>query len=373
MKLNVIVNFDKNESGYHLHSLELTENGLALHKCCKIGRDTFPLHDSNNLLEEKDCNNNNNNNRDSDYASDSDTDTVSEQSEVVEKILEDGTKIQIDKKLGIVEIWSKIFNFNHSISEMWPVPNENLLAKLKLSLYSTRLDKDFEVLDSLGSGAFGIVLRVKHKVDEHEYAVKKVKINPNKNKRDYKQEAKILAKLNHSNIIRYHTVWIQKDFIYIQMQLCSCTLEGYIDKYRNQISPDMISKIFREILDGVQYIHSKNIIHSDLKMDNIFLDNNQTVKIGDFGISDTIDNCLEDEEKWDIYYLGRILVDLLFQFETKNETCQTIDKIKEGTFKFPDSIDEILPCASEVIPRMLRSEEKERPSILEVYDSFFSQ
>lgn len=54
--------------------------------------------------------------------------------------------------------------------------------------------------------------------------------------------------------------------------------------------PDEVLLLFREMLEGLNYIHSKNLIHRDLKPANIFIDSDKHVKIGDFGLAMTVDN-----------------------------------------------------------------------------------
>jgi len=79
----------------------------------------------------------------------------------------------------------------------------------------------------------------------------------------------------------------QIHFMYIQMEYCDKqTLRYFIDNdlYKDQIR---VWRMFREILDGLLHIHSQGMIHRDLKPGNIFIDSNDHVKIGDFGLATT--------------------------------------------------------------------------------------
>ncbi|XP_057398022.1 eIF-2-alpha kinase GCN2 isoform X2 [Balaenoptera acutorostrata] len=74
-------------------------------------------------------------------------------------------------------------------------------------------------------------------------------------------------------------------YLYIQMEYCEkSTLRDTIDQglYRDTVR---LWRLFREILDGLAYIHEKGMIHRDLKPVNIFLDSDDHVKIGDFGLA----------------------------------------------------------------------------------------
>lgn len=63
--------------------------------------------------------------------------------------------------------------------------------------------------------------------------------------------------------------------------LCSRTLHDYLND--GVLDKDFAWRTIRQIVDGLAYIHGKNIIHRDLSTNNIFLDSQNNVKIGDFG------------------------------------------------------------------------------------------
>ena len=72
------------------------------------------------------------------------------------------------------------------------------------------------------------------------------------------------------------------------MEICAGgDLLNYVRK-RRKLKEPVAKKIFKQILDGMCYIHSKNIAHRDIKLDNILLDGRGNVKIGDFGVSKQI-------------------------------------------------------------------------------------
>ncbi|KAF5298737.1 hypothetical protein FQR65_LT09606 [Abscondita terminalis] len=277
----------------------------------------------------------------------------------------------------------------------------------------SRVESEFEVMQWIGKGAFGDVLKVKNKLDGGQYAIKRIELNP-KNKqlnRKITREVKLLSKLNHENVVRYYNAWIEsaiidvdddtssktttssnvsnlprvirqkeltfnndiemlapplKDvewsisyeskskpcaltedssddddeeewgvmlnvdssdsesieferdgltvvesdgslndspkefvkiespirgkeiqFMYIQMEFCEkSTLRTAIDADL-YLDKDRIWRLFREIIEGLAHIHQQGMIHRDLKPVNIFLDSNDHVKIGDFGLATT--------------------------------------------------------------------------------------
>ncbi|KAK3824614.1 MAG: kinase-like domain-containing protein, partial [Benniella sp.] len=147
----------------------------------------------------------------------------------------------------------------------------------------TRYKNDFVEICKLGRGGFASVFKARNKLDEIEYAIKKIRLRGGDKVRYEKtfREIKFLARLEHRNVIRYYSSWLEhadypvskRDMysdeltLYIQMQLCQTTLQDYLDL----VDPAVNRHIFRAIVEGVAYIHDQDMIHRDLKPSNIFL------------------------------------------------------------------------------------------------------
>lgn len=77
--------------------------------------------------------------------------------------------------------------------------------------------------------------------------------------------------------------------LYIQMQYCDGeTLEEFLQKNPSRTNEKLKWKIYRQILEAVNYLHQREIIHRDIKPENIFLDHNKDVRLGDFGLAKRI-------------------------------------------------------------------------------------
>lgn len=77
-----------------------------------------------------------------------------------------------------------------------------------------------------------------------------------------------------------------ESILYIQMEYCTgTTLSNLLQDGQLRNHSERIWKLFRQILEGLHHIHQQNMIHRDLKPPNIFLDSNNNVKIGDFGLA----------------------------------------------------------------------------------------
>jgi NIMA (never in mitosis gene a)-related kinase len=161
----------------------------------------------------------------------------------------------------------------------------------------------------------------------------------------------------------------------------------YGDKY---FSEEKILQYFDQICRGLQYIHSKNIIHRDIKTQNIFLMKNGKVKIGDFGISKALTNTKNNAStiigtpyyfspeiingepynyKTDIWSLGVVLYEmccLKLPFESNN-IAQLSIKILRG--KYDPIPNRYSKNMANLIKQMLNIDQKLRPSIFEVIQS----
>ena len=153
--------------------------------------------------------------------------------------------------------------------------------------------ENFELGKLLGNGAFGSVNKVIRKSDRKEYAMKRVKLSQleKKEKENALNEVRILASLNHPNIIGYKEAFYDDNskILHIVMELADDgDIETKIDdNKRNKLcfQENTIWNILIQILQGLKYLHDNKIIHRDLKSANIFLMKNGIVKIGDLNVS----------------------------------------------------------------------------------------
>ncbi|XP_018326359.1 serine/threonine-protein kinase nekl-2-like [Agrilus planipennis] len=153
----------------------------------------------------------------------------------------------------------------------------------------------FNILDKLGSGTFGTVFLCERKHNKVKIVLKEIKVDIHSNQLlSAKNEVSILKSLNHPNIVQYYDSYISNGIFYIVMEYASKgTLHELLNNTRpNYLPQSTIMCIFCQILNALNHIHEKNIIHRDLKAENIFMTGlkGDVVKIGDFGISKTLFN-----------------------------------------------------------------------------------
>jgi NIMA (never in mitosis gene a)-related kinase len=100
-------------------------------------------------------------------------------------------------------------------------------------------------------------------------------------------EAHIMERLKHPFVVAYHNSFIESNNLNILMEFCDGGDLCFFLKQQNKkhLKEDKIWKFFIEICMGLEYIHRNKILHRDIKTLNIFLNKDETVKIGDLGVA----------------------------------------------------------------------------------------
>ena len=150
---------------------------------------------------------------------------------------------------------------------------------------------DFKILKELGKGSYGKVYTVRSYIDDNEYVMKKMELNHLKPKqqRECYREVSILKKVNHQNIIKYYSSFLEQENLYIIMEYAEngdlFSLIKHYKRHKKLFEEFDIWRIASEILNGLHYLHTHNIIHRDIKCLNLFITKDKHVKIGDLGVS----------------------------------------------------------------------------------------
>ena len=140
---------------------------------------------------------------------------------------------------------------------------------------------------SIGKGSYSKVYQGYHKETKVEIAMKKILFNKLQSgvKDKVISEINILQKMNHDNIMKLYEYKFDGDYLVLITEYCKDKdLDHWVGK-NNSI--DNIIDIIQQIVCGIEYMHSNNILHRDIKPQNILLHNN-IIKICDFGFSTII-------------------------------------------------------------------------------------
>jgi len=160
----------------------------------------------------------------------------------------------------------------------------NKMPKTRIELY--------KVGKILGKGAFGKVNLGLHRLTRKLVAIKssdKDQIKEESTKRKMMQEIDILKSIKHTSHIKLLETFQTPKHYLIVMELCpGGDLLNYVRK-RRKLTEKNAKYLFKQIMQGIEYMHSIGIVHRDIKLDNILLDGKGNVKIGDFGVSRRVD------------------------------------------------------------------------------------
>ena len=202
---------------------------------------------------------------------------------------------------------------NQSYQQMRPENTNNLIG------IGTK-QEDFEQIKSgdldytiLGKGAFGYAEKMKSKLNNKIYAIKKLPVKKEGFGKDFVRETTFMLQSNNEYIVKlygyfqgmesieklkniyknsknlYQNESEDKKMYYLVLDYVpNGSLENFIIKHQSQnkaVEQEFIIKVFKQILTGLKYLHENKIMHRDIKLDNILLDENNNIKISDFGIS----------------------------------------------------------------------------------------
>ncbi|XP_022076396.2 serine/threonine-protein kinase PLK1 isoform X2 [Acanthochromis polyacanthus] len=206
-------------------------------------------------------------------------------------------------------------------------------------------------------------------------------------------EIAIHKSLNHPNIVGFHGFFEDDDFVFVVLEICRRRSLLELHKRRKAVTEPEARYYMTQLLKGVHYLHNNRVIHRDLKLGNIFLNDDMEVKIGDFGLATKIEfdgerkktlcgtpNYIAPEVlckkghsyEVDVWSLGCILYTLLVGKPPFETSClkETYNRIKKNNYTIPWHIN---PAASSLIKRMLHADPAQRPTITELQaDEFFT-
>ncbi|XP_036393179.1 MAP/microtubule affinity-regulating kinase 4 isoform X3 [Megalops cyprinoides] len=219
---------------------------------------------------------------------------------------------------------------------------------------------NYRLLKTIGKGNFAKVKLARHILTGREVAIKiidKTQLNPTSLQKLFR-EVRIMKGLNHPNIVQLFEVIETEKTLYLIMEYASGgEVFDYLVSHGRMKEKEARAK-FRQIVSAVHYCHQKNIVHRDLKAENLLLDADSNIKIADFGFSNefTLGNKLDtfcgsppyaapelfqgkkyDGPEVDIWSLGVILYTLVsgsLPFDGQN-LKELRERVLRGKYRVP--------------------------------------
>ena len=150
--------------------------------------------------------------------------------------------------------------------------------------------ENYEFLGNIGQGMSGKVYKARHKKENRFYAIKKLNFNEinEKERIAIQDEVNLLKQLKHPNIVTYKDSFFDSEnCLNIVMVFCELgDMYTKIHKQKGEYFPEeQILLWLAQLCLALSYVHDKQILHRDIKTQNIFIQNEHTIRIGDFGIA----------------------------------------------------------------------------------------
>ncbi|HLZ46979.1 MAG TPA: serine/threonine-protein kinase, partial [Gemmatimonadales bacterium] len=158
----------------------------------------------------------------------------------------------------------------------------------EIDMVRQELDKEYEILEELGRGGMAIVFKAKERELEREVAIKVLPFSLAFDKEfveRFQREARTSAKLEHPNIIPIYRVGKSGRVIYFVMKFLRGKPLSSVLASRGSLPPHEIKRILADVGRALAYAHKKEIVHRDIKPDNIMFDEHGHAVVTDFGIA----------------------------------------------------------------------------------------
>ncbi|WVZ17395.1 hypothetical protein V8G54_010377 [Vigna mungo] len=265
-----------------------------------------------------------------------------------------------------------------------------------------RVIGDYIMGPPIGSGSFAVVWRSRHRVSGLEVAIKEIdqrQLSPKVQEHLFK-EISILSTINHPNIVRLFETIQTNDRIYLVLEYCAGgDLAVYIQRH-GKVSETVARHFMRQLAAGLQVLQEKNLIHRDLKPQNLLLATTAAtpiMKIGDFGfarsltpqsLADTLcgspyymaPEIIENQKydaKADLWSVGAILYQLVigrlpFDGNTQYQLFQNILASTELHFP-PEALEELHSDCLDLCRNLLRQNPDERLTFKAFFNHNFLQ
>ncbi|VDN13259.1 unnamed protein product [Dibothriocephalus latus] len=151
----------------------------------------------------------------------------------------------------------------------------------------TQALQKYEKLEKIGEGTYGKVYKAKNRETHEVVALKRVRLEDDEEgiPSSAFREICLLKELKHRNIVRLYDVLISESRLTIVFEHCDQDLKKYFDACNGEIDPATVKLFMYQLLRGLQFCHMNNVLHRDLKPQNLLINANGELKLADFGLA----------------------------------------------------------------------------------------
>jgi len=145
----------------------------------------------------------------------------------------------------------------------------------------------YQKIEKIGEGTYGTVFKAKNQETGEVVALKKVQLDDDDEgvPSSALREICILKELKHKNIVRLYDVLHSERKMTLVFEYCEQDLKKYFDTCGGVIEPSTTRSFMFQLMNGLQFCHGQNILHRDLKPQNLLINKNGELKLADFGLA----------------------------------------------------------------------------------------
>ncbi|KAL7064324.1 hypothetical protein AAHC03_04779 [Spirometra sp. Aus1] len=249
----------------------------------------------------------------------------------------------------------------------------------------------YDILEELGRGTFGTVYRCKEKATGRIYVAKFVDTPTDAERQAVRNEINIMKQLNHPKLLHLHEAFEEPDETAMVLEFISGgeLFDRIADDGYNMNEAEAI-KYIRQVLEGLQHMHENNIVHLDIKPENIMCETSKStdIKLVDFGLSaklnpnEEVRVCTATPEfaapeiadhnpvgfytdMWSVGVLSYILLSGLSPFSGQ-DTNETLMNVSRGTYDFNDeAFNNVSDNAKDFISKLLQKQPEKRMTVFD--------
>uniref|UniRef100_A0A8C2AEC0 Serine/threonine-protein kinase PLK n=1 Tax=Cyprinus carpio TaxID=7962 RepID=A0A8C2AEC0_CYPCA len=293
----------------------------------------------------------------------------------------------------------KMCELNKISEQGWKKPEDNSRTGTEYSRIITdpNTGKCYCRGKVLGKGGFAKCYEMTDLSSSKVYAAKIIphsRVSKTHQREKINREIDLHRALSHKHIVHFYHHFEDKDNIYILLEYCSRRSLAHILKARKVLTEPEVRYYLKQTVSALKYLHDLEILHRDLKLGNLFVNDSMELKVGDFGLAAKLEpvsnrrkticgtpNYLSPEvlnkqgHGWesDVWALGCVMYTMLLgkpPFETTN-LKETYRCIREARYTIPTSLS--LP-AKQLISGMLAQNPVDRPHLDDIIrHEFFTQ
>lgn len=246
----------------------------------------------------------------------------------------------------------------------------------------------------LGKGGFARCYEMTDLSSNKMYAVKVIpqsRVSKPHQRDKITNEIELHRTLSHKHVVKFSHYFEDQENIYIFLELCSRKSLAHIWKARHTLTEPEVRYYLRQIISGLKYLHSRGILHRDLKLGNFFINENMELRLGDFGLAAKLET-VEQRKKTicgtpnylapevlnrqghgtesDVWSLGCVMYTLMCgnpPFETL-DLKETYKCIKEVRYNLPATLS---PAAQKLISGILQKNPSDRLTLDQILNHEF--